>query len=506
MAFSSPAGESRTESPAPTWRRALVACAIAASSVALGAYAWLGQYARLMADDYWFASVRRDSVIGALAELYRTETGRYSSLLASLLVLRNHVRWMEVVPAVILMFWVIALRWFFSVAARRAGSPSSANAWALALVFIVITLHSTVSLGQSLYWVIGSFLYTVPLVVATGACALFLWWDTAHTLSFRRFGTVAGFILAFLIAGFSETPWMVIVPALLGLMWWRFRGGGGPNDAWTRVLVASLAGLGAGILIVAMAPANAVRIRSLAAPRGLVWSAAASLRYAAFWFARFFVCRAGDAAAASCIPAAFAASTPIAKFRDLRARSIAIVLICCFAVVAACFFPSAYMLVGPMPSRAMIIPQYVVTLVLGFAGLWTGSRYVAPNSRWLASAIFVAAFVSLSVPVVATIDAVRTAAGAAEFAAAWDRHDADIRAAVAKGAKHFVDTPLPSQKAIVLGLGVAGADPRDNFDIEAYYGLETYVVSPPPTGERTQEPWEREWCGQVYHHYKRLVH
>lgn len=255
--------------------------AILFSGIALVTYAYLGTFSRHLADDYCSVTFTRSNFLGALQNRYLNVSNRFTNVM---LIGLSEFLWPRgylMLPALMLVLWVVGLTWLLREVSRLAAwNWTKSTALVLSLLLPFFALLQAPNLYQTLYWRSSMATHFAPLVFIPYLASfllrsIFLASKTRPSRFFYPFC----FFLAFLLGGFSE-PTVVIVIVLLGyaiLAVWFW------NKAPTRSVILNmlawpLAGAVAALLVMAFAPANSLRLGD--APPELPDLVLRSFRYA----------------------------------------------------------------------------------------------------------------------------------------------------------------------------------------------------------------------------------
>ncbi len=232
---------------------------------AVAVYAYLGIFSRHLADDYCITGFTRSNFFAALWENYLTISDRFSNFMLIALSESIWPRSVAILPALMVVLWVFGIAWLLQEASAFSGKRwRKSLTFALSLLLVFFVLRQAPNLYQTLYWRSAMATHFAPLVFMTYFAAFLLRSIslTANTSSSRWLYPVS-FFIAFILGGFSE-PTVVIMMALLGcgiLIAWRW---GAPpvRGAALRFLTWSLAGATLALIVMALAPANALRLGS----------------------------------------------------------------------------------------------------------------------------------------------------------------------------------------------------------------------------------------------------
>src|SRR4051794_1311398 len=209
------AGRTVFRYPSGVIRRSLVA----AAALVLATYAWLGVYARYVADDFCTAAaLHRYGFWGSQAYWRAAWSGRYTFYLAIAAVQSFGAKVVPLLPLLAIVAFVLSTR---SV---------------LGIVFVYAVIDGAPAVWQSLSWETGMLSYLAPLIVAT------LWLRRDHERP-----SWLDVVLPLIAGGFSETFTICAVVAL------------GLSFAFTRkrAHLLALASTLVALVIMASAPGNA---------------------------------------------------------------------------------------------------------------------------------------------------------------------------------------------------------------------------------------------------------
>ena len=182
------------------WRRWLP---VLLAFVPLILFVYLGQFSRMMSDDYCTIAVGQE--LGAWEGMrywFDNWAGSYANFFLKSAVAPLDVILPRVMPAVIVVLWLAGLYWL--LAQVLAWLPvDSPRRWAAAISALTIAaainaFHSP----QSFYWYAASTHYALPLAVLTLYAALALW--TAQRAALSSAALLVGGLLCFISAGAAE--------------------------------------------------------------------------------------------------------------------------------------------------------------------------------------------------------------------------------------------------------------------------------------------------------------
>ncbi len=261
----SPRGDGR-----PLLVNLLLAIGIVTFGTALILYAYLGLFSRYYADDFcltggFLTSGFWKSQFSLYTGWSPAFTGTFLQNLSELFGRSAIQAW----TALVVVLWTSMLTWALVQASRvtRLKVPASL-ALLLAEVMVFFTILEAPQQYQTFYWRIGLVGYTLPLVFL--ALLIGLIFNRVRKADPGRLpwgGSVGCAALAFFAGGFSVT-YVTLQTGLLALaliaVWLAIRP---PSRRNSRMLVgAALVGSLLALLVVAIAPGNAVRLSTMPTP------------------------------------------------------------------------------------------------------------------------------------------------------------------------------------------------------------------------------------------------
>lgn len=414
-------------------KRSAVVIVSAASAAALLAWAVAGWSSRYAADDFCTAgTLQTFGFWKHQAYWYAGWSGRFAAYFAISAAQSLGPQFVRVLPSLLLIAWVAAAAWMLAPLADRRMSI------AFALVTVFAALRVSGATSEVLHWETGSLTYALPQILTCVMAGLML----------RRKSPAAIGVLAFVIAGFSETQaafqFALVIAAML-------------FTAERRALYAAAAGTLIASIIIIASPGNLNRLQQMHSVHSLR-SVASALTAGIYLPAAMIVSPTLAALFA------FAAGTllpPIPLRRAVVVAAIVIVTVACLpAAVAFADFP---------PPRARLVFEFFLVCLFAIAG----SRV---NVRQRALVAIVAALI----PLVSAYQTIASLAERRAWARAWDARDARLRA----GATTFEPlgfTPLAPDPP--------HSDPRFwiNECLGSYYNLENVSARVPARPLRPEE-------------------
>ena len=167
-------------------------------------YVYLGQFSRLMVDDYCIiASARARGAWNYMVDALNLHSGSYANWLFKGVMAPLDTLLPRITPALIIVLWLAGLIWlvFQVLAYLKIDHSRRALSVALSALIVAATIHAFYS-PQSFYWYAASTHYTLPLSLLAIYMALALW--TARRSGLSLLALIAGGLLCFISAGASE--------------------------------------------------------------------------------------------------------------------------------------------------------------------------------------------------------------------------------------------------------------------------------------------------------------
>lgn len=440
-----------------------------------------GWFARLQADDYCFGGgMRQFGFWGSQLQLYQTWSGRVSATFFTNLFLLLAPGITRVLPFLMAGLLALALSAVFRLRLTPS-RPAVVGALLPGFAAAFFTLLAAPNRYQVLFWLTGATTYTLPLILlgVLAAALISALRRENRPAAVRRSALLIG-LLSVLAAAFSETN------AALHTGFFTLAGAacggflrGAPRRTGLRLSAAGLVGTLAGLVVLWLAPGNAVRMAQhpFTPPLG-------ELITQSFVFAADFTAstlRALPLPLLACLGLSLAAgfvlaersTTPAFPWKSLLLIPAAFLLVVC-ATAPSVYAQSAY-----PEGRAQIGSVLVLVSALLLVGLELGGwlRAILPEKSWLPIAASVALLLlciyplRLNAAVTPLILQIMRPA-----AAAWDARAAHIEAAVTRGERTIT---VPVQDSIA-GLMELGADPAAwvNRCAAQYYGLDALQTAP----------------------------
>ena len=167
-------------------------------------YVYLGQFSRLMFDDYCvITSARERGAWNYMVDVLNFWAGSYANWLFKGVMAPLDTLLPRITPALIIVLWLAGLIWlvFQVLTYLKIDHSRRALSVALSALIVAASIHAFYS-PQSFYWYAASSHYTLPLSLLAIYMALALWTGRRSELSLLA--VIAGGLLCFISAGSSE--------------------------------------------------------------------------------------------------------------------------------------------------------------------------------------------------------------------------------------------------------------------------------------------------------------
>lgn len=457
------------------------------TAIALLLYAYLGTFSRYGSDDYCLSAFfLQPNLIHALVERYYIASSRYTNILFIGLV-DKLFGWYNVaiLPGLMIVLFVLGLYLFLreiNEMARLRWEPGIIFFLSLLVVYFSIT--QAPALYETLYWRAGMTSHFAPQVFIPFFGVFLLKQIRKARESIPPVWVQAlCLIIPFVLGGLSEPPTAFMITVLgLGVVatWWW-------SDARYRrsiliLLIWSLVGAMSALLVMAVAPANSIRMTTPPPPLP-------ELLLRIIEYPLSFIL---DTLRALPIPTLVSVVIPALLFYGKYAQSpetlsrfsrnrlgilMIAVLLFAYLFIAASFAPSAYGQSYPVP-RARFGGRVLMTIALITEGVLLGILAVQARtlqSTYLRSFAIVALLLLAFYPL-------RTAERLAEEvplyqqrAAAWDSRESEIKTLKADGVQDLIIRFLRGEKIQDLG---DHSNFRLNRCAATLYGVNSIVAVP----------------------------
>jgi hypothetical protein len=258
---------------------------IAFSGIGLGLYGYLGNFTRMLADDFcssYFAG--RLGLFRSVWYWYLNWSGRYTAFAMDWLILQfalGPYKLHYFVPATILI-WLTFITCTLYLYLRKNGQFGFLSSLSLACIFLFTVFVLSPNLPQSLFWWNGMRSYALPLLVLTFYLLIFQLNIEYFKLN-TRMSSVLGFVLFFISGGLGETFVVAQIAFLLFVVCMHILKQLNRPRADLIIVLSSLAGSVCSLIVIVLAPGNAIRLgASPSAPNLLELISISVQSYAAF--------------------------------------------------------------------------------------------------------------------------------------------------------------------------------------------------------------------------------
>lgn len=389
------------------------------SGVGLAAFAYLGTFTRLLADDYYhFYLLNTGKDLFTLSlEKYLHVSNRYATMPIFAFAKWVGGRWM---PALMLALWLFGLVWLLRLLFPKL-NREVILAGSAALLFLSIL--QAPNRFQSIYWISSSVTYFFPLVFYTFLFAVNLAFLRRPNSKLLLAGmSLFNLFATFFIGGLSETVGALHIAILfLVLLGFRLRAEKEKRIPAGFIFSAALLGALLSLAAMALSPANAIRSSD-----GAVGLPVLMPRL--FLFPYGFI---SDTFKTLPLPSLFTVIVGFLIFSPRRGemkegglrRTLLLLPIVTFLLIAASFAPSAYALSYP-DARVRFPARVALTAGLFIEGALLGLLLGREKFR-LAGTLLLAA--AALYPLRGAYQACQTLPKYRDYAAAWDKRDAYIQ-------------------------------------------------------------------------------
>lgn len=418
-------------------------------------YAYLGTFARHLADDYCATRqlLTSDNILQASVARYLGWSGGYSNLLFIQVGEWFGKLGMVYMAAAMLIMWLIGLTWMMTEIGEASGLRWKIGlSFVLAALGIFFSLYRTSELYSILFWRSSLVGYLAPLVLLAYLAAFIL---HQLRLPLSRSRLIWSGLLLFsgvlITGGASETidalQIGILLLCFLALFLWR-RSIRKKQFLWLGI---SLAAAILSMLIMALSPGNLVRMKTSALPMpDWFFLGIETLTYAFQFILETFK--------VSPLPATLSFLMPFLLFCGLqnpflrpssqllkKLKWLALLLpVGVLIAIAFSFAPSAY--ARSFPSAHVRFPAlFLLTFALMAEGGLTGyllSQIKMPVPTFLRRLVIGFLILTFLYPIRAALKLYGQVPEYRAHAAAWDTRDEYIRQAVAEGATDLVVVQL----------------------------------------------------------------
>lgn len=365
------------------------------AGVGLAVYACLGNFTRMLADD--FCSIYFADRLGLFRSTwywYLNWSGRYTAFAWDWFVLEfvlGPYNLHYIVPVSILL-WLLfgTLAVYFYL--RKKDRFAFLHSLTLAGIFLFVVFMLSPNISQSLFWWNGMRSYALPLVALTAY--IFMYQLIIKDLKMALIWKCGlGFVLLFLSGGMGETIAVAQAVFILFLVSLHVLKLLKSTRDELPVLYSSLVGAVCSIIVVILSPGNAIRQAFLPPSPDLITLATISLRAYGSFLREILL---EPVKAVGLIGAVLVAFWIGGHYKDrvpVGIQPIPAYILGGLAISFACFPPGVYGYSEPPPARTMIIPIFFLIGGVLCAGFVAGGRL---NEKYEAARLSSNALVLLS--------------------------------------------------------------------------------------------------------------
>jgi hypothetical protein len=462
---------------------------ILTTSIGLALYAYLGTFSRYGSDDYCLSAFfLQDDLVNRMILRYFITSGRYTNILFIGLV-DQIFGWhnVAILPPVMLTLFALGLYLLLKEIGEIIALGWSR--WIILFMAVSMTYFSILQapdLYETLYWRAGMTSHFAPLVFFLFLSVFLLKQiRSAREHSPSLWIQAMCFIGAFLAGGLSEPPTALMITILFlgacAAWWW---GEGRSRRSILIVLLWSMAGALIALLVMAFAPANALRLQT--APPGLVELVSRILRHTFEFIVDTVRTLPAPTLMSVALPAVlfyvkFANTSQTLSRQAYNQLGILVIVICltAYLLIAATFAPSVYGQSYPV-ARARFAGRVLMTSALMLNGTLLGILVANTRMRFFQS-IYLRRFAMLVLALLMLYPlrgAWRTSVEVPVYqqrADAWDLRESEIRALKDQGVQDLVVRFLPDERIQDLGDHTGF---RLNRCASIIYGVNSIVAVP----------------------------
>ena len=462
--------------------------------IPLGVHAYVGGFARYIADDFCTLGTLRDlGFFGSQMNWYENWSGRFSFTFIVNLTQLAGPKLTSILPALALALWLLVvtcliLRWQHWLRNPR----SIILAFALSGLVIFATLEGSPNVYQSLYWQTGMLTYTLPLILLSAYLGWLLFFaDGLQDKIPHSWAIPASGAATFVFGGFSETYVSVQTALLIALfILSTIMLKGKKRRQVNAFLGAGIVGSVLAMLVIVLAPGNLVR-RSLMPPSpDILLLIKKSLKDVYIFSVISFRRQPFIVVLSIFLPALVGILTFPERSVKKPLRSgdwvrwffpLVVIPILTAALILASIMPSEYAISSYPDGRVLIMPAYFLFIGLALWGLSLGSRLrslIVIKMDWILSTSSLVFGLAVSALLVFGFVSAMTLTDqvpiARQYAQAWDKRDRTL-----KNFAEDQDEPIPVPSLRHMGfLAEIGYDPDEwiNRCVAQAYGVDAVVA------------------------------
>ena len=453
------------------------------------AYAFMGTFSRMTADDYCSAFRYRDfGTIGYVVNNYMTWSGRYSAALLDALAASFGPEIIPFSTIIVLLAWfIVSILAFIQIPFSRDLKKRLGIATILSSTIMFTTLSVTPNIDQSLYWMQGMHALIPSFICSTAFLGAVMY--TFQNEQKNKWRTYVEYIFCFLLpfisSGFSEVyASFQVVAIFVVLCLVILLEQGNRRKQACFILLLGLSGAILGLAVLFFAPGNAIR-ESHYPPHPPLFM---MLQISLVSMRQFFSLITSHPYQILATINLFFLSALIGtvSFRNSEAPSgsstlkkILLPLMPLISIFLAfiCFIPGAYAESSSIPQRTMVIPAFEFEVSLAAWGFTWGSvnmtgKFVnlTPKKRVVRWAIIAILCLNAIVPIYSSIMITRNNPQLVTYSNQWDTMNEQILQAKKQGANQVV----VANQIDWAGLTTISHDPKYwiNYCVTSYYGLQ----------------------------------
>jgi len=447
------------------WFWLVIFLGVVTTSIGLALFAYLGTFSRYTSDDYCLSAFfLNDNLIDEMTRRYLVSSSRYTNILFIGLV-DKVFGWYNVaiLPALMLALFVLGL--YLLLKETQHILVLRWNNWMtlfLASSVIFFSVLQAPALYETLYWRAGMTSHFAPLVFIPFFGAFLLRQvRRSQERTPSLWIQIVCLVSPLIIGGFSEPPTALMITVLIFGIFATWIWGNGQFRRSTLILLLwSLAGAFLALVVLALAPANSLRLGR--PPPGFLELVFRILRFPFEFIIDTLQTRPTPTIISVVIPAFLFfvyGSEPSRNIsNETRSRLgilMMVVLVIAYVLIAASFAPSAYGQSYPV-GRARFAGRLLMTSALMIEGALVG--ILASNIRTKFFQSIYLRRLSILALMVLVLYPLRTAwltsmeiPAYQQRAAAWDKRDAEIRELKAQGVRDLVVRFLSDDQIQDLG-------------------------------------------------------
>lgn len=394
--------------------------------VGVGMYAYIGNFTRMMADDFCSANMfNRLGLFRSLWFIYTKWNSRYSAYVVDWFVLRASLGpyGLHYFVPLMLILWLVLLVSFFYLYFKDKGASAFLHSSILGAGFLFTLLLITPNIEQSLFWWNSARSYSLSLMLFT--LSLFVLYSMRRSAWFTDKSIYSmGFILFFMLGGFGET-YAVGQAGILAFVIFLFildKQEKSKTDLF--ILAAGLAGAALSLLVIVTTPGNNLRHRMFPTPTLETLVTVSIKSYSDFVY--FLV--DSPVKVAGIFSAALLYFWMGMQYKDRISANgwlVGLNIIVGILLPFATFLPGVYGFSEPPPTRTLMVPAFFSLISLLYASYLMGGIVKAPiayERLVIALVIFLAGYSSI----VNSIDWLGQRQNYINFAQKWDEVDKQI--------------------------------------------------------------------------------